>query len=89
MKKPAQISSLADRLTAAANTPTMPIAQPEAIPARSRGRPVSGSGSVSVFLRVPAELYAQLEGEATDRTRATGKGVTVQQVILSKLEPRL
>jgi hypothetical protein len=41
--------------------------------------------SVSVFLRLPFDLHSRLEAEAIARTKATGKGVTVQQVILDKL----
>ena len=38
-----------------------------------------------MVLRLPSDLHARLEGEAVNRTKATGKGVTVQQIILEKL----
>jgi len=79
MKKPAQIENLADRLTAAATTPALTITKP------ASPKAVKGAGSMSVFLRVPADIYDRLKEEATSRTKATGEGVTVQQVILSKL----
>jgi hypothetical protein len=82
MKKVQGVEDLAGRLSEAAAAPllpTTPIAQDNR-PVRTR-KPAS----VSVFLRLPADLHARLEGEAVARTKATGKGVTVQQVILDKL----
>lgn len=52
----------------------------------STARRVKGDGaSVSVFLRVPPQKHAELEAEAMKRTKATGKGVTVQQIILERI----
>ena len=41
---------------------------------------------MSVFLRLSPELFAKIDAEAVERTKATGRGVTVQQVIVEKLE---
>jgi hypothetical protein len=38
-----------------------------------------------VFLRLSQDLYDQYDEEAVRRTKATGRGVTVQQVILDRL----
>ena len=46
----------------------------------------TGKGSVSVFLRMPSARFEKLQQEAIERTKAAGKGVTVQQIILAKLE---
>jgi hypothetical protein len=87
MKKPKDITDLASRLSNAAATPLVQSA-PEATAVeslRERPRKTPNRGSVSVFLRVPPELYKQFDDEAVSRTKATGRGVTVQQVILDKL----
>lgn len=88
MKKPKDVSDLAARLTAGATTPlqvaasaapneTVSIATPTGTAKRS---------SVSVFLRLPSVLHGRVADIATERTKQTGKGVTVQQVILEVLE---
>jgi hypothetical protein len=76
MRKPANVDDLATRLTQAATAPLVPPA-PAVI---SQKRPTT-----PVFLRLPSDLYARLEQEAVARTKATGKGVNVQHVILDKL----
>jgi hypothetical protein len=83
VRKPASVDDLASRLTQAANAPLVP-----AIPAQASAaapKPSKKGNSVSVFLRLPADLHAELEAEAMNRTKATGRGVTVQQVIVGKL----
>jgi hypothetical protein len=81
MKKAQGVEDLAGRLSEAASAPLSSTAPAQDNrPARTRK-----TGSVSVFLRLPSDLHARLEGEAVARTKATGKGVTVQQVILDKL----
>jgi hypothetical protein len=80
MKKPQGLDDLGSRLTQAAaaplqNAPALRIAPPPKAPKAS---------SIPVFVRVPAELHAELEAEATARTKATGRGVTVQQIILER-----
>lgn len=77
MKKPQNIADIAAELSAAASAPLVP---PTDTPT-SRKR-----GSVAVFLKVPPDRHAKLDYEAVSRTKETGKGVTVQQVILEKLE---
>jgi hypothetical protein len=79
MKKAQGVEDLASRLAEAAATPLLPVASQDNRPARTK------PGSVSVFLRVPTDLHSRLENEAIARTKATGKGVTVQQVIIDKL----
>ena len=95
MKPPKGIESLADRLTEAATTPLViasaPVEtrQPAAAPPATAKTPAKRSaeaGSVSVFLRLKPSLFARFQGEATSRTKASGKGVSVQQVIIERLE---
>ena len=83
MRKPASVDDLASRLTQAASAPLVPAIPPQAQVAVPK--PSKKGNSVSVFLRLPADLHAELEAEAVSRTKATGKGVTVQQVIVDKL----
>lgn len=86
MKKPKDVPELASRLASAANTPLVPVQQEQFAPEQDRPtRKAPKRGSVSVFLRVPPELFKQFDEEAVNRTKATGRGVTVQQVILDKL----
>ena len=86
MKRPADVEDLTARLKTASSAP---LVQPSPQIARSTEenptRAKKAAASKPVFLRVPGELYGQYEAEATKRTRATGKGVTVQQVMLEKL----
>jgi hypothetical protein len=79
MKKPPNVSDLAATLTQAATAPLVPPAV-AAQPAHTRRR-----GSIAVMLKIPPDLHARLDHEAVSRTKETGKGVTVQQVILEKL----
>ena len=94
MKKAKDVSDLASRLTVAATTPVLSLAPaPEAPPAPSaqaaakpaKVEAAKKRGSVSVFLRLPPNVHAGIEAEAIARTKKTGRGVTVQQVILDKL----
>jgi len=81
MRKAQGVEDLAGRLAEAAAAPLLPATSVALDrPARARKTP-----SVSVFLRLPSDLHSRLENEAIARTKATGKGVTVQQVILDKL----
>lgn len=83
MRKPANVQDLAATLSTAASTPLVrAVPEPEK-PARQK------RGSVSVFLRLPADIHARYEAEAVTRTKATGKGVTVQQVMIEKLDGAL
>jgi hypothetical protein len=92
MKKAKDVADLASRLTVAATTPVMSVAPPPPAPVTERAAPPAAApvaarrrGSVSVFLRLPPELHAGIEAIAIAKTRETGRGVTVQQVILDKL----
>jgi hypothetical protein len=94
MKKPKDVADLASRLASAASTPlvapppveTAPVA-PKA-PLRTAApvkRKAPQRSTVPVFLRISQDLYDQYDDEAVRRTKATGRGVTVQQVIIDKL----
>ena len=85
MKKPKDVTDLASRLSQAATTPLVSAAIQESVAIPVKPRKAPNRGSVSVFLRVPPELFKQFDEEAMSRTKATGRGVTVQQVILDKL----
>ncbi len=83
MKKPKDVEGLADSLTAAASMPAGVTA--EVYQLQARPQKVKRT-TKSVFLRLDAELYERYDREAIARTKATGRGVTVQQVILSRLQ---
>lgn len=85
MKKPPDIQGLAERLSGAAATPVGATSVPLTESRPSRTKP-SERGTKSVFLRLAPELFEKLDAEAVSRTKATGRGVTVQQIILEKLE---
>lgn len=82
MKKAQGIEDLAGRLSEAASAPLFPV---EAVQENRPVKTTRKTGSVSLFLRLPADVHARLESEAVARTKAIGKGVSVQQVILDKL----
>lgn len=82
MKKAHDVDDLAARLSQAAATP---LVKPPPANANLDRPKAKKPRSISVFLRIPADVHARLEAEAIARTKATGKGVTVQQVILDKL----
>jgi 3-oxoacyl-ACP reductase-like protein len=94
MKKPKDVTDLASRLASAAATPLVapapaPIAPaaveaaPAVLPEKRRKAP--NRATVPVFLRISQMLYEQCDEEAVRRTKQTGRGVTVQQVILDRL----
>jgi hypothetical protein len=100
MKKPKDVADLASRLASAASTPLVappPVStdpgeavesREEAaalIPQKPRKR-APNRGTVPVFLRMSETLFEEYDREAVRRTKATGRGVTVQQVILDRLE---
>jgi hypothetical protein len=93
MKKPQDVADLANRLAKAASTPLVappPISQAysaeeqDSAPAAGKRKSPARS-TIPVFLRLSKDLYDQYDGEAVRRTKATGRGVTVQQVILDRL----
>jgi hypothetical protein len=98
MKKPKDVTDLANRLASAASTPLVApspppaplpvlIEEPATATAREAGkRKPPNRSTVPVFLRLSQNLYERYDEEAVRRTRATGRGVTVQQVILDRLE---
>ncbi len=103
MKKPKDVTDLANRLASAASAPLVPppapavpaqaapivtasAEPPEARPARAgKPRRPPKRSSVSLFLRISPELYERYDSEAVRRTKETGRGVTVQQVIIARL----
>jgi hypothetical protein len=92
MKKPKDVTELASRLANAAAMPLVapaqvPSAPKEAFPAPlpEKRRKTPNRGSVAVFLRLSQPLYEHYDAEAVRRTKETGRGVTVQQVILDRL----
>jgi|GEM_PF-2315356 hypothetical protein len=100
MKKPKDVADLAIRLASAASTPLVvhsPIPAASVAPASSAAaeqppipqkprKKAPNRGTVPVFLRMSNTLYEEYDREAVRRTKATGRGVTVQQVILDRLE---
>lgn len=100
MKKAKNVADLAARLAAAAETPLQAAVAPvvvQEIQVREpvikkteakRGR-VAGVGTAPVYLRLPNHLHERLEAIAMERTRETGKGVSIQQVIIDVLGDRV
>jgi hypothetical protein len=95
MKKPKDVTELASRLSNAASTPlvaaplvsfTPQAEEPTSIAKEAGKRKAPNRSTVPVFLRLSQNLYEQYDEEAVRRTKATGRGVTVQQVILARLE---
>ncbi len=99
MKKPKDVADLASRLASAASTPLVaPLSAPavsteagqdreaatESLPQKPHKK-APNRGTVPVFLRMSETLFAEYDQEAVRRTKATGRGVTVQQVILDRL----
>ncbi len=92
MKKRHDVDELAKQLTTAVSTPLQKIAQvapqPASAPVDARP-PVQKkpkSDAIPVFLRLPSAMYQQFDAIAVERTKATGRGVSVQQVIIEQLE---
>jgi hypothetical protein len=98
MKKPKDVADLASRLASAASAPLVvhspipaaPVAHDNSaaeppMPQKPRKK-ARNRGTVPVFLRMSNTLYEEYDKEAVRRTKATGRGVTVQQVILDRLE---
>lgn len=100
MKKAKNVADLAARLAAAAETPLQAPVAPVVVQERplkepvvkkveaKRGR-VAGIGTAPVYLRLPNPLHERLEAMAMERTRETGKGVSIQQVIIDVLGDRV
>ena len=90
MKKRHDVNELAKQLTTAASTPLQKVAKPvpqEVVvetPAPTRKKPKSDA--IPVFLRLPAAMYQHFDTIAVERTKETGRGVSVQQVIIEQLE---
>ncbi len=84
MRKPTNVEDLAAKLSAAAHAPLVAPPQDEAAPKPRPQR--TREASVPVFIRLPGKLHARYEAEAVARTKVSGKGVTIQQVIIEKLE---
>lgn len=97
MKKPKDVADLASRLASAASTPLVAPLSAVHTDLQEGGEAIAGlmpqkprkkapnRGTVAVFLRMSESLFAECDQEAVRRTKATGRGVTVQQVILDRL----
>lgn len=94
MKKRHDVEELAKQLTTAAVTPLQKIVQPApapipevvAAPAPVAAKKKAKNTAVPVFLRLPATMYQHFDNIAVARTKKTGRGVSVQQVIIEQLE---
>jgi|APDOM4702015118_1054815.scaffolds.fasta_scaffold387715_2 hypothetical protein len=92
MKKRHDVDELAKQLTTAAVTPLQKIVQPAptpevvAAPAPVAAKKKAKNTAVPVFLRLPATMYQHFDNIAVTRTKKTGRGVSVQQVIIEQLE---
>lgn len=78
---PAVAAPLADEAEPVEAKPAEKTASP-----KPKVRKTPNRRSVSVFLRMSDQLFEEYDKEAVRRTKATGRGVTVQQVILERLE---
>jgi hypothetical protein len=86
---------LAARLTTAVTTPLVAAAPAEAKPAAAvavepgvrprKPRKTTKETTAPLLLRLPATLFNEFDGEAVKRTKATGRGVSIQQVIIERL----
>jgi hypothetical protein len=97
MKKRHDVDELAKQLTTAAVTPLQKIVQSEPAPVPvpapevvvapvATKKKAKKAAAVPVFLRLPATMYQHFDNIAVARTKKTGRGVSVQQVILEQLE---
>lgn len=88
VKDPAALADRLRRLEGAATTPL--IAPPPIVVAAEAPATMAKpkAKTTSVFLRVPDELHVYLDGLAMARTRETGRGVTIQQIILEQLDAK-
>jgi len=97
MKKPKDVTDLANRLASAASMPLVApppithtfVTEEQSPPPASGKRKAPARSTIPVFLRLSKDLYDQYDGEAVRRTKATGRGVTVQQVIIDRLEAEI
>ncbi|MEI6420579.1 MAG: hypothetical protein WCP55_00050 [Lentisphaerota bacterium] len=91
MKKHHDVDELAKQLTTAAATPLQKITQDVAPPEpkvveKPAARKKKKSDAVPVFLRLPAKMYKHFDDIAIKRTKETGRGISVQQIIIEQLE---
>ena len=88
MKKRHDVDELAKQLTTAVTTPLQKAVQgesPETIETRPAQKKQK-SDAIPVFLRLPAAMYKHFDAIAIARTKETGRGISVQQVIIEQLE---
>jgi hypothetical protein len=89
MKTPAgykNVDTLEEKLAKAAATPLVPppVARIEVAVKPSKRK--AAADTVPVFLRLDRSVFARYNELAVARTRETGKGVSVQQIIAERLE---
>lgn len=91
MKKSRDVDELAKQLTTAVTTPLQSVSPSknpsketdiDQMPKKRRQK----SDAVPVFLRLPAQMYKHFDEIAVARTKETGRGISVQQIILEQLE---
>jgi hypothetical protein len=81
MKKPKDVEDLSARLAEAAAAPLVPQPVKQQVVTVSepqQRRKAPNRRSKSLFLRLPEELFEKYDAQAVERTKATGRGVTVQ-----------
>lgn len=89
MKKRHDVDELAKQLTTAAVTPLQKSLQVSTEPKVNEApatQKKQKSDAVPVFLRLPATMYKHFDDLAIARTKETGRGVSVQQIIIEQLE---
>ena len=82
MKANADSAALAETLKQAAQKP---ISQTIEQPKPEQKKPSKGS-SVKLIMAIPPDLHKHYDAIAIKRTKETGRGVTVQQIILELME---
>lgn len=93
MKRPKDVAELEASLHKAATTPLVApaaVIEAEAAPPATMTRiekpkKPRKESTAPLLLRLPQTLYDDFDGEAVKRTKATGRGVSIQQIIIERL----
>jgi hypothetical protein len=90
MKQQKNASDLAARLAAGAAAPLQAIA---AIPLENSAHSLPSKDTkqnkVPVYLRLRPDLHSQIDSLVIRRTKETGRGVSIQQIIIELIEAEL
>jgi hypothetical protein len=89
MKRNRDVEALAERLTAGATAPLQVVSPAPEMLASAKPTGKAKEQKVSVFLRLPLDLHERIDALAVQRTKETGRGVSIQQVIIELLEQSL